>query len=235
MCDMCIHVDMLLSSCSGSSFVRMARMRSNITDEELKDLLKVSMGPENPVKHVTYYRSSTSDELCNRHQTLFVGVATKNSRLNKTQLFKCMYTLYKGAHDDVREISTRLANVFSTLIRQRKHVSTGARLHPASLNIIGAFSAHVDSSESSSISLEPISPATSPSPSISPSPQGSPRGASSSIGGQAEELLRKAQERFPQRTKSPPRKMKTIQSLDADSPVSVPDSPVQANTIFYKK
>ena len=217
---------------SGSRFPRMSRMRSNITDEELEDLLKVSMGPENPVKHVTYYRSSTSDELCNRHQTLFVGVATKNSRLNKTQLFKCMYTLYKGAYDDVREISTRLANVFSTLIRQRKHVSTGARLHPASLNIIGAFSAHVDSSESSSISLEPISPATSPSPSISPSPQGSPRGASSSIGGQAEELLRKAQERFPQKTKSPPRKMKTVQSLDADSPVSVPDSPVQANNFF---
>ena len=218
---------------SGSRFVRMARMRSNITDEELKDLLKVSMGPENPVKHVTYYRSSTSDELCNRHQQLFVGVATKNRRLNKTQLFKCMYTLYKGAFDDVREISTRLANVFSTLIRQRKHVSTGARLHPSSLNIISAFSAHVDSSESSSISLEPISPATSPSPSISPSPQGSPRGASSSIGGQAEELLRKAQERFKPTTppRKPPKKMPSRVSI-ADSPQVVPDSPDQANTFL---
>ena len=64
-------------------FFPMARMKSNLSDAELKDLVKVSMGSENPLQHVAFYRSATSDELCNRHQHLFVGVAKKIADLTR--------------------------------------------------------------------------------------------------------------------------------------------------------
>ena len=146
-------------------------------------------------------------------------------------LFKALYSLYKGDRDETREIAGKLSGVFSSVIRQRAYVSTGTKLNPATYNIIGVFSAHVDSSDSSSISLEPV---TSNSPSPAASPQGSPRGASSPSDSQAEELLRMARERFQQST-SPPRKaVRKLPSRIAieDSPALVPDSPVQAHTIF---
>ena len=144
------------------------------------------------------------------------------------QLFKVLFKLYKGERDEIKEIAGKFANCFSSAMRLRKGMSIGAKIAPSMLNIIAVFIGQVDSQESSSTSVEPIMDS---SPSPASSARAAPRGASSSGSGHAEELLRMARERS--QASSPPRRaMRKVPSrVDIeDSPTTITDSPVQANT-----
>jgi hypothetical protein len=187
------------------------RLSGNISDEELKELVK-SEWEESPTKHVSFYRNGDCFDIASKHECLFMGVAKKQSRLNKVQLATVMTDLHKEGKQNLTEIAGVLTHAYSKILGLRRNVSNGQKTAEIAMKIIRAFNGNEKKEPDLESEIDLVESATS----------------SNCFGGRedcstAEELLKKTQERFEQ-CSPPPKKV-----LMDDSPLLIDDSPLKAD------
>ena len=66
--------------------------------------------------------------IASKHESLFMGLAHKQTRLNKVQLLKVMTDLHKGNRDALAEVASKLANAYQKILSLRKHISFGPQI-----------------------------------------------------------------------------------------------------------
>jgi hypothetical protein len=185
-----------------------SRLSASLSDVDLKTLLKEHM-PESPLKSLSFYRNAELMDICEKHERFLVEVANKQSRLNKIQLGKLMYDLHKGEKVYMNDVAGKLAAAYSAALAKRKNTTSGKKTPAAAMNIIRAFHGSHLPNEQDVVELQ--------------NPQPGSAGPACPGENTAEEVLRKARERFG--TLSPPSK----KNVAVDRPFVVEDSPLQAS------
>ena len=164
------------------------------------------------MKHVSFYRNGDCFDIASKHECLFMGVAKKQSRLNKVQLVKVMTDLHKGSKKSFIEIAGTLTQAYSKILGLRRNVSSGQKTSGIAMKIIRAFNGNEEKEHDLESEVDLVESAT------SSNCFGGPEDCST-----AENLLKKARERFEQ-CSPPPKKV-----LMDDSPLLIDDSPLKAD------